>query len=119
MSYVSEMKPGLLKYRFLADCIHIPLPGILILNKADRHANIRAEDIQASIKHPVASQIPLDERTATTAANQGVPFVMSAGSTPVAQATMALGRYVIGALAEKADVEEVETEKAAAGRMLR
>jgi pilus assembly protein CpaE len=104
----------------VTEALEYPLDKtILILNKADRHANIRAEDIQASIKHPVASQIPLDERTATTAANQGVPFVMSAGSTPVAQATMALGRYVIGALAEKADVEEVETEKAAAGRMLR
>jgi pilus assembly protein CpaE len=92
---------------------------ILILNKADRHANIRAEDIQASIKHPVASQIPLDERSATTAANQGVPFVMSASSTPVAQAIMALGRHVIGVLAEKADIEEVETEKATVGRTLR
>jgi hypothetical protein len=32
---------------------------------------------------------------------------------------MALGRYVIGVLAEKADIEEVETEKATVGRTLR
>lgn len=78
-------------------------PGktILILNKADRQANIRAEDIQASIKHPVASQLPLDERTATLAANQGVPFMASVQSTPLAQATMALGRHLISAMAEK------------------
>jgi pilus assembly protein CpaE len=104
----------------VTEALEYPLDKtILILNKADRHANIRAEDIQASIKHPVASQIPLDERTTTTAANQGVPFVMSAGSTPVAQAMMALGRHLISVLAERADVEEVETEKAAVGRMLR
>jgi pilus assembly protein CpaE len=104
----------------VTEALEYPLDKtILILNKADRHANIRAEDIQASIKHPVASQIPLDERTTTTAANQGVPFVMSAGSTPVAQAMMALGRHLISVLAERADVEEVEIEKAAVGRMLR
>jgi pilus assembly protein CpaE len=90
---------------------------ILILNKADRQSNIRAEDIQASIKHPVASQIPLDERTATTAANQGVPFMISAQSTPVAQAMMSFGRHLISAMAEKADVEEEETDKAAVSRL--
>jgi pilus assembly protein CpaE len=90
----------------------------LILNKADRSANIRAEDIQASIKHPVAAQVPLDERTATAAANQGVPFMLSAQSTPLAQAMMGLGRHLISALTEKADAEEVQTEKAALGRLI-
>jgi Flp pilus assembly CpaE family ATPase len=91
----------------------------LILNKADRSANIRAEDIQASIKHPVVAQIPLDERAATAAANQGVPFMVSAQSAPLAQAVMELGRHLIGTLAEKADAEEAETEKAALGRPAR
>jgi pilus assembly protein CpaE len=90
---------------------------ILILNKADRHSNIRADDIQASIKHPVAIQIPLDERTAATAANQGVPFMMSAQSTPVAQAVMELGRHLISVMAEKSDVEEAQTDKAAVSRL--
>jgi pilus assembly protein CpaE len=79
---------------------------ILILNKADRHANIRAEDIQASIKHPVASQIPMDERSATAAANQGVPFMMSAQSTPLSQAVMALSRHLASSLAEPIDAED-------------
>lgn len=90
----------------------------LILNKADRSANIRAEDIQASIKHPVVAQVPLDERTATAAANQGVPFMTSAQSTPLAQAVMGLGRHLIDTLAEKTDDEEAETEKAALGRLI-
>jgi pilus assembly protein CpaE len=83
-------------------------PGktLLILNKAERHSNIRAEDIQASIKHPVAAQLPLDERTATLAANQGVPFMMTAANTPLGQAVMALARQVVSSLAEKAAAEE-------------
>jgi pilus assembly protein CpaE len=102
----------------VTEALEYPLDKtILILNKADRHANIRAEDIQASIKHPVAAQIPLDERTTTAAANQGVPFMMSAQSTPLAQAMMTLGRRLITALAEKAEAEEAAPEKAAAGRL--
>jgi len=95
-----------------------PAKTILILNKANRSANIRAEDIQASIKHPVVVQIPLDERTATAAANQGVPFMISAQSTPLAQAMVGLGRHLISTLIEKADAEETETEKAALGRLI-
>ena len=78
-----------------------PNKTVLVLNKADRHANIRAEDIQASIKHPVTSQLPLDERTATVAANQGVPYMTTAPSTPLAQAVIALGRQLVSSLAEK------------------
>jgi pilus assembly protein CpaE len=92
---------------------------ILILNKADRNANIRAEDIQTSIKHPVAAQVPLDERTATTAANQGVPFMVSAHNTPLARAVMGLGLHVIDTLVEKADAEAAATDKAALGRLFR
>jgi pilus assembly protein CpaE len=83
-------------------------PGktVLILNRADRHANIRAEDIEISIKHPVASQLPVDERAATLAVNQGVPYMMGAQTTPLIQATMALGRHMISTMAEKVGAEE-------------
>lgn len=91
---------------------------ILILNKSGRHANIRAEDIEASIKHPVAAQLPLDQQTTTAAANQGVPYMMSAPSTPLAQAMMALGRHVISTLTEKAEAGE-ELSKAVSSRLFR
>jgi pilus assembly protein CpaE len=94
---------------------------ILVLNKADRHTNIRAEDIQASIKYPVASQIPLDERTAMAAANQGVPYMLIARTSLLAQATMTLGRHVISTTAEKVGADEESGEasgKAAMSRTL-
>jgi pilus assembly protein CpaE len=94
---------------------------ILVLNKADRHTNIRAEDIQASIKYPVAAQIPLDERTAMAAANQGVPYMLIAHTSPLAQATMTLGRHLISTTAEKVGADEESGEvsgKAALSRTL-
>jgi pilus assembly protein CpaE len=76
--------------------------AILVLNKADRRTNIRAEDIQASIKYPVSSQLPLDERVATTAVNQGVPYMLSEREGVLAQATTALARHVVSTMVEVA-----------------
>jgi pilus assembly protein CpaE len=91
---------------------------LLVLNKADSHNNIRAEDIQHSIKHPVSAQLPLDERTATLAANQGVPYMAGARSNKLGQATMTLARLVIESLTET--VEEGETDsKTLSSRMAR
>ena len=78
-----------------------PSKTLLILNKADPHSGIRAEDIQASIKHPVAAQLPIDERTAAVSVNQGVPYLMAARQTKLAQATVTLAQHVVGVLAEK------------------
>jgi pilus assembly protein CpaE len=86
---------------------------ILILNKADPHNSIRAEDIQASIKHPVAVQIPFDERTATVAVNQGVPYMVGARSTKLAQATTAMAQHVASTVAEQEEMAEAPSRIAA------
>ena len=78
-----------------------PTKTILVLNKTDPHNNIRTEDIQASIKHPIAAQIPLDEPTASLAANQGVPYVMSNRSTKLTQATTVLAQYLASAVEDR------------------
>lgn len=87
---------------------------ILILNKADPHNGIRAEDIQASIKHPVAAQLPLDERTAALAANQGVPYMMGGRATKLAAATATLAQHVASVLAEKEEPAETPAKIPAA-----
>ena len=85
-----------------------PSKTILILNKADPHNSIRAEDIQHSIKHPVSAQIPLDERTASLAANQGIPYIVSARTNKLGQATTTLVRLIIASLTEKVDESQPE-----------
>jgi pilus assembly protein CpaE len=93
-----------------------PSKTVLILNKADPHNSIRAEDIQASIKHPVAVQIPLDERTAMLAVNQGVPYLVNARSTKLAQATILLAQHIANAVAEKEEASDV-APKVMTGRL--
>jgi pilus assembly protein CpaE len=77
-----------------------PAKTKLILNKATPTSGIRAADIEASIKHKVVAQIPLDEKVVTTAVNQGVPFVLS-GNTPIGQSIVALAKMLYQALQPK------------------
>lgn len=87
----------------VADALEYPSnKTILVLNKSDPHSGIRAEDIQASIKHPIGAQLPLDERTSTLAANHGVPYMIGgARTTKLAQATALLAQYIADVFTEK------------------
>jgi pilus assembly protein CpaE len=67
---------------------------IFVLNKTDKRINIRAEDIAANIKYTVEGQLPLDERSVTTAVNQGVPYVLGSKSSLLTQATIDLSKRV-------------------------
>ena len=47
---------------------------VLVVNESDQRGGIRVVDIEQSIRHPVACAIPVEERVASTAVNQGVPL---------------------------------------------
>jgi pilus assembly protein CpaE len=90
---------------------------LLVLNKADRRTGIRAQDIEAGIKHSVAAQIPVDERTVTQAVNQGVPFVISSKSSPVSQGIYALARLLIRQLSAPEETAEEKVSRPLMGRL--
>jgi len=77
-----------------------PAKTQLVLNKAVRQGGIRAADIEASIKHKVMAQFPLEEKLVTTSINQGVPYVLSGGNNLLAQATVAYARQLHQTLAQ-------------------
>ena len=66
----------------------------LVLNKASRDVRIRAADIEATIKHKVMAQLPLEEKVVTTAVNKGVPYVLSGGNTPLVQTTVGFAKQL-------------------------
>jgi len=80
---------------------------MLILNKSDKRINIRAEDIANNIKYQVEGQLPLDERSVTTAVNQGVPYVLGDKNSLLTQSTTALSQHIIETL--RPSTEEVGT----------
>jgi MinD-like ATPase involved in chromosome partitioning or flagellar assembly len=85
----------------------------LVLNKSDaRRSRIRAKDIEESIKHPVAAELPLDDYVPLSV-NQGVPFLLSDSSRAISQsiarfAEKLLEAWALAAEEEKAQQEEIE-----------
>jgi len=66
----------------------------LVLNKTNPKIGIRAEYIESSIKYTVHAQFPLDERTAISAANQGIPFVAGQPGSDLAKAVIQYARQI-------------------------
>jgi pilus assembly protein CpaE len=71
---------------------------MFILNKADKRINIRAEDIEANIRYKIEGQLPLDERSVTTAVNQGVPYVLGDKNSLLSQSTNKLAAHLLKSL---------------------
>ena len=58
----------------------------LIVNRAMEVSSIKVEDVQNIIDCPIWARIPSDYKVAVTALNRGVPFVVGAPGTKLAQA---------------------------------
>jgi pilus assembly protein CpaE len=87
----------------------------LVVNRADRRAGIRAEQIAQALI-PVVAQIPLDDQAVMTATNRGVPFALQDPNRPIAQGIAELAGNVVKRF-EKAD-EELEENVDEAGLRL-
>ena len=99
---------------------------VFVLNKVDRRNVISAKDIETHIKHPVAAQLPMDEATAVSSVNKGVPFVADprARTTPLAQAVLQLSERLttelepVEQIAPAAATAAAETPEAVARKRL-
>ena len=99
---------------------------VFVLNKVDRRNVISAKDIETHIKHPVAAQLPMDEATAVSSVNKGVPFVADprARTTPLAQAVLQLSERLttelepVEQIAPAAATAAAETSEAVARKRL-
>jgi pilus assembly protein CpaE len=85
----------------------------LLINMADKKGAIGKRDIEASIKHPVAMSLPTDERSVLKAANEGIPFVISAKKSTLALAIEALAAHLLEEFAAATESEDREEAKPA------
>jgi pilus assembly protein CpaE len=91
----------------------------LVVNRADRRANIRAEQVAQALI-PVAAQIPLDDQAVMAATNRGVPFIMQDPNRPVAQGIKELAENVIERFKEaEEELEEADEAGLRLGRLFR
>jgi pilus assembly protein CpaE len=66
----------------------------LVVNMTGRSDGITEKDIATHIKHPVFASIPRDNGPVATAANQGVPVVVSSQKSPAAKGISRLAELV-------------------------
>ena len=92
----------------------------LVVNRTDRRAGIRAEQIAQALI-PVAAQIPLDDQAAMAATNRGIPFALQDPNRPIAQGIKELADNVIERFKEAEEKLEEEADEAGTrlGRLFR
>lgn len=78
----------------------------LVLNKYEPQGNVSAAAIQGSIKHPIVAELLRDDRTASGAIQQGLPYMMGNPRSQLAQATGKLARAILGTTDERAPEAE-------------
>ncbi len=70
----------------LVEALNYPANRVMfVLNRVDKRGGITAANIQESIKHEIAAQVPLDDRVLYSI-NNGVPIFVSGRNLPIAQA---------------------------------
>jgi len=75
----------------------------LVINMAGRKDGITEKDIATHIKHPIFATIPRDNGTVTSAANQGVPVMVSSQKSPIARSIANLANLVEDESAQQAE----------------
>jgi pilus assembly protein CpaE len=74
---------------------------VLILNRVDRRGGITAANVEETLKHTVAGQILLDDKTVLTSINSGVPFILGPRNLPPVQGILDLAQRLRTDLAPK------------------
>jgi pilus assembly protein CpaE len=68
----------------------------LILNRANSQLGITAEDVEGIMGIKIAARLPSDGQVVVKSVNNGVPFVLNAPDSAIAQSVMALARDLVG-----------------------
>jgi pilus assembly protein CpaE len=84
---------------------------VLVVNQVDqRGGGISVKLIEENLKHPVAVQIPFDDRIALISINQGIPFVLGDRRTHPARAIFKLGEVLLKNMEEEEEEAVTQTE---------
>lgn len=88
-------------YLDLADVLNIQRRRILfVMNRFDKRIGIMPEKVGENFKHEISVVIPFEDRVVIPSVNQGVPFMLSDRSRPVAKSILSLAGIVRQRIAE-------------------
>lgn len=109
---IPTIKNARLFFEVMEALDHPPEDIMLVLNKVNHRGSIREKNIEASIKHPIASRINDDRQAALAAANQGIPLLIGKKNGPISQDILTLAHQLREELekVEKAIPQEAVSE---------
>jgi pilus assembly protein CpaF len=78
------------------ESMHFPLNMVkLVLNRAESRGGVHGQDLRPALHCEIIAALPSDGRTAGLAVNRGVPFVMEAPRSKIAEAVKRLAEDLI------------------------
>jgi pilus assembly protein CpaE len=95
---------------------------LLVLNKAEASAGITTRAIENHLRHPIAAEIPRENRIVLHSVNHGVPYVLIPNLDrrhPLVEQTRAFAARVLEVLTEEAERKEEEPPERPLGRLFR
>ena len=84
---------------------------VLVLNRVDRRGGITAANVEETLKHTVAGQILLDDKTVLASINSGVPFITGPRSIGPVQGILDLAQRLRNDFAPKEPVAAGDDRK--------
>jgi pilus assembly protein CpaE len=98
----------------ITEAMEFPASQIdLILNKVVGRDDIRAEQLENSLRHTILAQLEFDPRSMRLATNQGLPLVVSQPNLPLSAAFTELAQQLIALLQPKPVPSAEEASEAA------
>ncbi len=98
----------------ITEAMEFPASQIdLVLNKVVPRDDIRAEQLENSLRHSILAQFEFDPRSTRLAINQGLPLVVSQPNVPLSAAFAELAQTLISLLEPKPAVPADEAAEAA------
>jgi pilus assembly protein CpaE len=89
---------------------------VLVLNKADAKHGLKAENIEATIGHPITATIVSSTAAVTLSINRGTPIVIDAPDNPFSKDIESLARKLIaGSLGKKEDPNAAKAKQPSKG----
>lgn len=70
----------------------------LVVNRRSQRNPFSTADLQQTVKHDIAVEVPEDSTAVTSALNEGIPLTLKAPSSPVARAIRGLSKDIIAEL---------------------
>ena len=106
------------KFFDLAEKLDYPKDRVvLVLNRVDKRGGITAANVEETLKHTVAGQILLDDKTVLASINSGVPFITGPRSIGPVQGILDIAQRLRSDFAPKEAAPAVDGKGKVAGKV--